>query len=104
DGADGYANAAHRRLIVQRTCDLVDAVNGLFNKAVATEPDEVVPVANLPLDVAHAGGTCTRGRHRLHGVGVVGGVVRDQPPDRAILHLIESFDDHVVVAPAEASD
>ena len=98
------ADAAHRRLVVHRPRDLVDAVDRLLHQAVAAQPHEVVPVADLPLDVAHAGGPRAGRRHRLHRVGVVGGVVGHQLADRAVLHLLEGVLDHVVVAPAEAGD
>src|ERR1700683_2499343 len=44
------ADASQRRLIAHHPSDLVGAVYGLLDDAVAAEPDEVVPVADLPFD------------------------------------------------------
>src|SRR6185369_10988036 len=52
DSASG-TDAADRRDIFHRPEDLVDAMAGLFDQAVAAEPYKVIPVADLPLDIAH---------------------------------------------------
>ncbi len=99
---DGHARG--RRLILHHPHDLVGVVDGLLDEAVTRQPREVVPVAHLPLDVAHAGRTRALGRHRLDRVGVVGRVVRHEPAERAAVHLLHRGRDHVVVAPAEPGD
>src|SRR5262249_53713646 len=104
DCAAADADAAHRRLVVHEPGNFVDAVNRLFDEAVAAEPDEVVPVADLPLDVAHSGRTRAGRRHRLYRVGVICRIIGDGFTDRAAFHLRERLEDLIVVSPAEAGD
>src|SRR4051812_12530367 len=77
-------------------------MDGLFNQAVSAEPDEVIPVLNLPFRVAHLRGTRTCRRHWLNRICVIRCIVRDYFANSAILDLLESFDDHVVIAPAKS--
>src|SRR5216683_4998632 len=98
------ANAADGRLVLHRPGDLVGAVHGLLHHTVAAQPLEVVPVLDLPLDIAHAGGPFAGGRHRLHPTGVISRVVSDQIADGAGVDLIERRDHVVAIAPAEAGD
>ncbi len=102
--ATAYSDATDRRFVFHGPGDFVHAMNGLFDDAIAAEPNEVVPVANLPLGVAHAGGTGAVWRHGFDRAGVVRGVVSDGAADGAIVHFFESGDDGIVIAPAEARD
>src|SRR4029453_13200178 len=72
NGAATDTDCALRRLILHDPHDLVGVVHGLLDQAVAAEPREVVPVANLPLDVAHARGARAFRRYRLDRICVVG--------------------------------
>lgn len=71
--ADG--GATDWRFVAVGPLDFVDGVNSLLHKAVARDPGEVVPIAELPLDVADASRAGTRGGHRLDGIRQVGAVV-----------------------------
>ena len=52
--ADG--DGFERRLVLEGPGHFIHAVAGLLHVTIAREPGEVVPVAHLPLQVAHAGG------------------------------------------------
>ncbi len=99
--AAAHRRATERRFVALRPRDLIDAVHGLLHQTVAAEPLEVVPVGDLPLHVAHASRTRAGRRHRLHGTGVIGGVIRDDVADRARFQLVERGDDVVAIAPAK---
>src|SRR6266542_2165218 len=62
--ADGIT--FQRRLVFHRPNHLVDAVNRLLDEPIAAEPHKVVPVADLPLDIAHSSRPVARGTHWLH--------------------------------------
>ena len=66
-------------------------MDGLLDQAVAAQPDEIIPVAHLPLDVGHAGRALAGGGHRLDGQGVVGPVDRANLPDVALVNAFEDF-------------
>ena len=93
--AAAHGDAAHRRLVVHRPGDLVDAMNGLLDQAVAAEPHEVVPVAQSATRYRSCpAGRLAGRRHRLHRARVVGGVVGHHVADRAAVHLVERLADH----------
>ena len=81
--------------------DLVRTVDRLFNQAVAAQPDEVVPVSDLPFDVTHPQRTLECWRHRLDRIGVEGGVVGHDVSNLPGQDTLHGLDDHVVVTPAE---
>ena len=94
-------HAALGRVVAHRPSNLVRAVDGLLDEAVPGEPDEVVPIPDLPLDVAHADRPLVCRRHGLDRIGVEGGVVGDNVADLSGQDPIHRLDDHVVVAPTE---
>src|SRR5207245_1328635 len=104
DGAATDSNATDCRLIMHGPGNLVNAMNSLFDNAVTTELDKVVPIAELPFRVTNAGRPGACGRHRFNGAGVISCVVGHQLPDRAIENLLEGVLDHVVVSPAKAGN
>ncbi len=76
----------------------------LLDKAVAAEPGEVHPVAELPFHIAPLGLAGGGGLHGLDRAGVIGGVVVGDIPDGTIGDLFERRLAGRAAAPAETTD
>src|SRR5437588_9886188 len=97
--ADG--GALQRRLVLHRPNHFVDAVNRLLDESIAAEPHEVVPIADLPLDIAHPGRPTGGGRHRLHRPGKVSVIKGANFADGAMVKSLKELYARCVRAPAE---
>src|SRR5688572_30012109 len=97
-------DATDRIGVAERPADFVDAVNGLLDQAIAGQPSEVIPIADLPFDIAHAGGTRGCGRHRLDRTGVIRGVVTQEVPDSAIQYEFHWIARVVGITPAKSGN
>src|SRR5205814_9745948 len=93
--------ALQRRLVLHRPNHFVDAVNRLLDESIAAEPHEVVPIADLPLDIAHPGRPLICGRHRLDGSGEISVIKRAHFADGAIVKSFEELRARRVRAPTE---
>ncbi len=99
-GTSAVGNTLDRCFILHGPGDFVAAVDRLLHEAATAHPDVVIPVAHLPLDVAHAIGLGGLGQGFDH-TGVIGRIVGLDVADLAIVNALESFPARPVVAPAE---
>src|SRR5438552_2937975 len=60
-----HGDSSERALVLQSPRHFIDTVAGLLHISVAGKPTEIVPVAQLPFQVAHPRGPLAGGRHRL---------------------------------------
>ena len=95
-------HATDRWLIVKRPGNFIDGVNGLFHQAIAAQPCEVIPIANLPFHVTHSGRSFRCRWHGLHRRCIVSAVVTHNIADCACVDLIKRLHNMIGVAPAEA--
>jgi len=58
-------DSCDRRNVFHAPAELVHAVHGLLDKAIATEPGEVIPIADLPLHIC----SCQQDGCRAFGIG-----------------------------------
>src|SRR5207253_1644475 len=92
-----------RRLIFQCPGDLVHAVTRLLDETIPREPNEIVPVAQLPLEVLHSTRALLGRRHRFDRPGIVGRVNGAYLPYLAFMNAAVKFAPRRVVAPAKTS-
>ena len=92
------------RLVVHAPRQLVDGVNALLDEAVARQPGEVHPVAELPFQVADARLAGGGGGHGFHRAGQVGAVDRTDIAHRSGVDLLVDRAAGQVTAPTEAAD
>ena len=97
--ADG--GALQRRQVFHRPHHFVDAVNRLLDESIAAEPHEVVPIADLPLDIVHTGRPVGGGRHRFHRSCEVSVIKGAHFADGAMVKPLVELNARCVRAPAE---
>ena len=96
------ADRLERQDAVHGPGDLVDAVTGLFDQPIAGQPGEVIPVADLPFDVAHAGGPTLAGGMGFHGAGQIRGIDGANVANGAVMDLLVEGTPCRVITPAVA--
>src|SRR5436305_11467720 len=74
---------------------------GLLDVTVTGEPGEIVPVAQLPFEIAHARRTIRCRRHRFDRAGIVGRVNSSNLPNGTGMNALVKLTAWSVVAPAE---
>lgn len=95
------ADACLRWLVAHRPAEFIDAVDGLFYDAIATEPGEVIPVAQLPLHIAPFRITGAVGWHRLNWASVVGSENAGDIADGTVLQALKGLETGGAIAPAK---
>src|SRR5688572_7165112 len=79
-------------------------MNRLLHQAIAGKPDEIVPVANLPFDVAPLRLASACGRHWLDRSGVKRSVDGADIADCTRVDFIKKSASRKIIAPAKSRD
>ena len=75
--------------IIKGPANTVDVVASLLHDSVTSEPGEVIPVLDLPFDVAHSIGTARCFRHSFDRTSVVDGVDALNITNRTVVDALE---------------
>src|SRR5438552_18101297 len=77
---------------------------GLLDIAIARKPGEIIPVAQLPLQIAASGWAFGRSRHRFDRAGVIRRVNRANIANGPIVNALVKLAPRSLVTPAESCD
>src|SRR5205823_1479408 len=91
------------RLILERPGHFIDAMAGLLNKAISAEPNEIVPIVQLPLQVAHIGRTFDTRWQRFDRARVVRGINGADVANGAVKNSFVELAPRRVITPAKPS-